>query len=55
MQVRQWRKKPSEYLIKLMEESVDIKLFLIQEKGPLSLMFQDEQGIKYNITIGSDI
>jgi len=55
MQVRQWRKKPSEHLIKLMEESVDIKLFLIQEKGPLSLMFQDEQGIKYNITIGSDI
>ena len=55
MQGRQWRKKPSENLIKLMEESVDIKLFLVQERGPLSLLFQDEQGKKFSITIGNDI
>ena len=55
MQGRQWRKKPSENLIKLMEDSVDIKLFLVQERGPLSLLFQDEQGKKFSITIGNDI
>ncbi|MCQ2817798.1 MAG: hypothetical protein MJ252_11085, partial [archaeon] len=55
MQPRQWRKKPTEELIKLMEDSIDLKLYLIQEKGPLSLTFQDEDGDKFHISIGSDI
>ena len=55
MQGRKWRKKPSEELIKLMEESVDLKLYLIHERGPLSLTFQDEQGKKYEINIGNEI
>ena len=49
MNARKWRKKPSEELIKLMEESVDLKLYLIHERGPLSLTFQDEQNKKYEI------
>ena len=55
MNARKWRKKPSEELIKLMEESVDLKLYLIHERGPLSLTFQDEQGKKYEINIGNEI
>ena len=55
MNGRKWRKKPSEELIKLMEESVDLKLYLIHERGPLSLTFQDEQGKKYEINIGNEI
>ena len=55
MNGRKWRKKPSEDLIQLMEESVDLKLYLIHERGPLSLTFQDEQGKKYEINIGNEI
>ena len=55
MNGRKWRKKRSEELIKLMEESVDLKLYLIHERGPLSLTFQDEQGKKYEINIGNEI
>ena len=55
MNGRKWRKKPSEELIKLMEESVDLKLYLIHERGPLSLTFQDESGKKYEINIGNEI
>ena len=55
MNGRKWRKKPSEALIKLMEESVDLKLYLIHERGPLSLTFQDESGKKYEINIGNEI
>ena len=55
MNGRRWRKKPSEELIKLMEESVDLKLYLIHERGPLSLTFQDEQNKKYEINIGNEI
>lgn len=49
---RVWRSKPSPELIQLMEESVDIKLYLIHEKGPLSFTFQDESKKKYHINIG---
>ena len=38
-----------------MEESVDLKLYLIHERGPLSLTFQDEQGKKFEINIGNEI
>ena len=55
MNGRKWRKKASEELIKLMEESVDLKLYLIHERGPLSLTFQDEQGKKFEINIGNEI
>ena len=55
MNGRKWRKKPSEELIKLMEESVDLKLYLIHERGPLSLTFQDEMGKKFEINIGNEI
>ena len=55
MNGRKWRKKPSEELIKLMEESVDLKLYLIHERGPLSLTFQDEQNKKFEINIGNEI
>ena len=55
MNNRKWRKKPSEELIKLMEESIDLKLYLIHERGPLSLTFQDEQNKKYEINIGNEI
>ena len=55
MQNRHWRKKPSETLIKLMEDSVDLKLYLVQEKGPLCLTFQDDNGKKYQISIGNTI
>ena len=49
---RKWRKKPTDDLIRLMEETVDLKLYLVQEKGPLSLSFKDEEGKKFDINIG---
>lgn len=55
MSVRKWRKKPSAELIKLMEETVDLRLYLVHERGPLSLTFRDEGGVKYDVTIGNHI
>ena len=55
MKNRQWRKKPNDEIIRLMEESVDLKLYLVQEKGPLSLTFKDDYGDKYHISIGEEI
>ena len=55
MQSRHWRKKPSDNLIKLMEDSVDLKLYLVQEKGPLCLTFQDDNGKKFQISIGNSV
>lgn len=55
MSIRKWRKKPSEELIKLMEETVELRLYLVHERGPLSLTFRDEGNIKYDVTIGNNI
>ena len=52
---RIWRSKPTQELIKFMEESVDLRLYLIAEKGPLSFTFQDEKGKKFMINIGDKI
>lgn len=52
---RVWRSKPSPELIRLMEESVDIRLYLVAEKGPLSFTFQDDKGKKVMISIGDRI
>jgi hypothetical protein len=52
---RIWRSKPTPELISIMEESVDVRLYLIQEKGPLSFVFQDEDKKKFNINIGDNI
>jgi hypothetical protein len=52
---RIWRSKPTPELISIMEESVDIRLYLIQEKGPLSFVFQDDDKKKYNINIGDGV
>ncbi len=52
---RVWRSKPSAELIRSMEESVDIRLYLIAEKGPLSFTFQDDKGKKIMINIGDKI
>ena len=52
---RQWRTKADKELIKKFEESVDIKLYLIQEKGPLSFVLQDENKKKFTTSIGSEI
>jgi len=43
-------------MLKLMEESIEIKLYLLQEKGPLSFTFQEENNSKkINISIGKKI
>lgn len=52
---RVWRSKPSPELIRLMEESVDLRLYLVAEKGPLSFTFQDDKGKKIMINIGDKI
>ena len=52
---RIWRSKPSHELIKIFEESVDLRLYLVHEKGPLSFTFQDEKSKKYFINIGDKI
>jgi len=52
---RIWRSKPTQELIKIMEESVDLRLYLIAEKGPLSFTFQDDKGKKFMINIGDRI
>ena len=52
---RIWRSKPTPGLIKLMEESVDIRLYLVAEKGPLSFHFQDENSKKISINISDKI
>jgi hypothetical protein len=50
------KNKINETILKIMEESVDIKLYLLQEKGPLSFTFQEEKNAKkINVSIGSHI
>jgi hypothetical protein len=49
---RIWRSKPTPELISIMEESVDMRLYLIQEKGPLSFVFQNDDKKKFSINIG---
>lgn len=55
MTSRVWINKPNDELIELMDQSVDIKLFLVQENGPLSFTFKDEDGDKINVTIGETL
>ncbi len=49
---RQWRSKPSKELIKIFEDSVDLKLYLVQERGPLSFVFQNKDRKKISVSIG---
>jgi hypothetical protein len=49
---RQWRSKPTKELIKIFENSVDLKLYLVQERGPLSFVFQDKERKKISVSIG---
>lgn len=50
-----WRTKHNQDLIKLMEDTIDLTLYLVQEKGPLSFVFQDDSKKKYSINIGDKI
>lgn len=52
---RIWKNKPNKDHIKLMEESVDITLYLVQEKGPLSFTFQNEHKKKFHVNVGESI
>ena len=54
--IKNLKNKINESILKIMEDSVDIKLYLLQEKGPLSFTFQDEKNSKkVNVSIGSKI
>jgi len=55
MQQRNWRNKTTPELINLMEGSIDIRLYLIAEKGPLSFTFQDDNSKKYFVNIGDKV
>ena len=55
MKHRQHRNKPSQELLSLINEATSLHLYLIHEKGPLSLLFQDDASKKYHITIGNNI
>ncbi len=52
---RVWRSKPTPELIRIFEESVDLRLYLVAEKGPLSFTFQDDKAKKFMINIGDKI
>ena len=55
MQQRNWRSKKTPEIIKLMESSIDLRLYLIAEKGPLSFTFQDDNSKKFFVNIGDKI
>ncbi len=55
MQQRNWRSKPTPELLNLMEASIDLRLYLIAEKGPLSFTFQDDSNKKLFVNIGDKI
>lgn len=52
---RVWIQKPDENLISLMNESVELELYLVHENGPLSFTFKDEVNQKISISIGNSI
>ena len=47
-----WRKKPPTELLPLMEQALDIRLYLIQELGPTLFVFKDDDGNKIKVQIG---
>ena len=55
MKNRQHRNKPSQELLFLINQATSLHLYLIHEKGPLSLLFQDDMSKKFHITIGNKI
>jgi hypothetical protein len=55
MTFRQWVNKPTDELISLMNQSVDLEMFLVQENGPLSFTFRTENNTKITTTIGDFI
>lgn len=51
---RQWISKPNDEIIAKMDETISLRLYLVQENGPLSFTFHDEQRNKITTTIGEN-
>ena len=50
-----WRKKPPGELLPIMEQAIDLRLYLIQELGPTVFIFKDDEGNKIKVQIGIQI
>lgn len=52
---RCWINSPNEELKLIIHKSQELKLYLIQENGPMSFVFKDDNNIKFNVCIGESI
>jgi ribosomal protein S17E len=50
-----WRSKPTTEILNLIPEAQEIKLYLMQELGPTSFIFNDDNANKVKVSIGKDV
>ena len=50
-----WRKRPPTALLPVMEQAVDLRLFLIKEVGPTVFVFKDEEDNVIKVSLGLEL
>jgi len=50
-----WRNKPTQDIKDILEEAQQLKLYLLQETGPTSFVFKDENENKLRVSIGREV
>jgi len=50
-----WRSKPPEFLDQLIDEAVELRLYLLSEIGPTQFLFKDNDSNKFKVSLGSII
>ena len=50
-----WRSKPTQEITELAELIPQMKLYLLQEHGPTSFLFKDEENNKIKVSIGDSL
>jgi len=50
-----WRQKPTNEIQNLIPSALEIRLYMLQELGPTSFVFKDDNGNKLRISIGKEI
>ena len=53
--VHPWRSKPPQEITEMTEMIPQMKLYLLQEHGPTSFLFKDEQNNKIKVSIGDTL
>jgi len=50
-----WRHKPTSLITEMIPVAKDLKLYLLNEIGPTSLVFKDENDNKFKVIIGNTV